>query len=668
MSTITNQAQYNQAVRDISEASKAYYTSDTIMMDDATFDALMREVASAELAHPEWVTTDTTTAVAAGALDAGDVVHSSKMLSLDNAMDEHELEAWHVRLSKLLAATRVDLVVEPKLDGLAISAKYVDGKLVQVATRGDGSSGEDVTARAATAIGLPVRISPPVSFEIRGEILMTEADFEESNKVRIQLGKPPFVNARNGAAGALRKAVGEADYRLSFAAYGAYGHPAVEDDYVDAMNFVRRLGVTTARQLAGLPEQTFDNLADVKNEIAGFARNRESLGFGIDGAVVKVNTKANRELAGEASRAPRWAIAYKYPAQERLATLVNVNWQVGRTGVITPRAEITPTEVGGVTVTFATMHNVDHISRNGWRIGDLVGIRRAGDVVPELLAPIVENRADATTYEITLPTSCPRCGADIDKSQARWRCSRGRACGAAEALAYAVSRDALDVEGMGSKLIAQLVESGRVNDVADLFTLTVGELAKFDRMGETSAQNIVAQIERAKTQPFARFVTALGLQGTGRSLSRRIAKEFSTFADLLGATAEQLQYVDKIGIEKSRLIVAELCDVREAIEKLMVLGLPQVVTESSDATAPSAQPLVGMSVVVTGSMSGALEDKSRNEMNELIEAAGGKASSSVSKNTSLLVAGDAAGSKLAKAFELGVKVISPTEFAGLLGL
>jgi DNA ligase (NAD+) len=666
---ITTKAKYDEIAALLLDASRAYYQSDSLLMDDATYDTLLRTVANAEAAHPEWANAGLSTEVAAGALDGGDVVHTSAMLSLDNAMDDDELEAWYKRLSKLLAASRFDLVVEPKLDGLAIAATYVDGKLVRVATRGDGKSGEDVTARAATAKGLPTRIAPPVDIEIRGEILMTEADFRASNKARVQLGKSPFVNARNGAAGALRKQVGDADYRLTFACYGAYGHPAVEGDYVDAMNFVRRLGITTARELADLPEQTFDNLADVKNEIGGFLSNRDSLGFGIDGAVVKVNTAANRSLAGEGSKAPRWAIAYKYPAQERLATLVNVNWQVGRTGVITPRAEIIPTEVGGVTVKFATMHNVDHIERNGWMLGDTVGIRRAGDVVPELLAPVVAMRP-ATATPVELPTACPRCGADIDKSQARWRCSRGRVCGAVEAISYAVSRDALDIEGMGSKLVTQLVESGRVADVADLFTLTAGELAKLDRMGMTSADNIIAQIGTAKAQPLARFITALGIQGTGRSLSRRIAVTFASLTSLLNASADQLQQVDGIGSEKSLLIVSELNDLAEAIEKLVGLGFDHggqresVVSSTPDVTTA----LAGMTVVVTGSMSGVLADKSRNEMNELIESAGGKASSSVSKNTSLVVAGEAAGSKLAKANELGVKVLSPAEFAELLGL
>ncbi len=665
--TITTKDTYLDAVVLLREASRAYYEGEAIVMDDATYDTLMRAVAAVEEEPPEWASEGVSTSVAAGALEGGDVSHSSAMLSLDNAMDDDELETWYNRLSKLLAATRFDMVVEPKLDGLAISAKYVDGRLVQVATRGDGKSGEDVTLRAGVAKGLPANLPNPISIEVRGEIVMTDADFESANALRATLGKSPFVNKRNGAAGALRGQSEEAAYPLTFACYGAYGHPSVEDDHVDAMNFVRSIGVTTAREMMGLREGTVDRFIDALEVINSFKNVRDDLDFDIDGAVIKANTKANRDLAGNSSKAPRWAIAFKYPAKERLSTLLEVNWQVGRTGVITPRARITPTEVGGVTVEFATMHNVDHIGRNGWMIGDVVGIRRAGDVVPELLPPVVGQRP-STAVAIELPTVCPRCGADIDKSQARWRCSRGRQCGAVEAISYAVSRDALDIEGMGSKLVTQLVESGRVVDVADLFTLTADELSSFDRMGETSAMNIVAQIERAKSQPLARFVTALGIQGTGRSLSRRIAATFTSLTDLLNASADQLQYVDKIGIEKSRLIVSELEDLSEAIEKLSALGLPATATIAPESGASTAQALAGMSVVVTGSMTGALADKSRNEMNELIESAGGKASSSVSKNTSLVVAGEAAGSKLTKANELGVKVIAPDEFAAMLGI
>jgi DNA ligase (NAD+) len=654
-------------VSDIAKASKAYYTSDTITMDDASYDALLREIAAIEAIHPEWVTTNTTTAVAAGALDQGDVTHSSAMLSLDNAMNADELEAWFNRLSDTLGTTKTEFVVEPKLDGLALSVTYVDGVLVRAATRGDGRSGDDVTARAKTVKGLPTKLSKSITIELRGEVLMTNDDYAEAQSHRAEYGKPEFTNQRSAAAGGLRNANLSEIVPLTFSCYGAYGVPEVEGDHSDTMDFVKALGVVIARDRVSLDGGIAVGLDQILDAIAYFAHHRDGLDFEIDGAVIKANRRSDRETAGNSSKAPRWAIAFKYPAQERLATLINVNWQVGRTGVITPRAEITPTEVGGVTVTFATMHNVDHIARNGWRIGDVVGIRRAGDVVPELLAPIVENRADATTYDIELPDVCPRCGADIDKSQARWRCSRGRYCGAVEAISYAVSRDALDIEGMGPRLVTQLVESGRVTDVADLFTLTASELAKFDRMGETSAANIVIQIETAKTQPLARFITALGIQGTGRSLSRRIATAFPSLAELLDIGMGALEQVDGIGAEKSQLIINELVDLTEVIEKLVKLGLPAT-ADAPTAQAIGGKPLAGKTIVVTGSMTGVLVEKSRNEMNELIEAAGGKSSSSVSKNTSLVIAGESAGSKLDKANELGVTVLSPDQFVELLGL
>ena len=671
--TITSEASYKDVVSRLEAASRAYYQSETITMDDATYDTLMREVAEAEATHPEW-SKGLSTKVAAGALTPGEVTHTSAMLSLDNAMNDVELEAWFNRLTDYLGTSKTPFVVEPKLDGLALSATYVDGVLVRAATRGDGKSGDDVTARAKTVKGLPNQLRERISIELRGEVLMTNDDYTEAQSHRASYGKPEFTNRRSAAAGGLRNSNLSEIVPLTFSCYGAYGHPFVEGDYVDAMNFVRSLDVVTARQRIGLSEETVTGLTAIRDTIAHYATVRSSLNFEIDGAVIKANRKADRDKAGEASKAPRWAIAFKYPAQERLTTLVNVNWQVGRTGVITPRAEITPTQVGGVIVTFATMHNVDHIERNGWRIGDVVGIRRAGDVVPELLAPIVENRADTTTYEIELPTACPRCGSEIDKSEARWRCSRGRLCGAVEAISYAVSRDALDIEGMGSKLVEQLVKSGRVLEVADLFTLTSLELSKFERMGKTSADNIVTQIDVARSQPLARFITALGIRGTGRSLSRRIATALGSLTALRNASVAQLQDIDGIGTEKAALIVSELGDLRDGIDKLIDLGFDLGGTPSVETPIVGAPKvanegiLIGKTVVVTGSMTGPLADHSRNEMNELIESFGGKSSSSVSKNTSLVVAGEAAGSKLTKAQELGVTVITPDEFAKMLGV
>lgn len=672
--TITTKKSYDEAVSKVQAAAMAYYETDSLEIDDPTYDALLREIADTEIAHPEW-SVGASTSVAAGALSGGDITHSSKMLSLDNAMDSDELATWFKKITSVIGAT-APFVVEPKLDGLAISATYIGGVLHRAATRGDGASGDDVTERAKTIAGLPVFLAQPLDIELRGEVLMTNDDYTEAQSHRAEYGKPEFTNRRSAAAGGLRNSNLEEVVPLTFSCYGAYGVPEVEGDHSDAMDFVRSLGVTIARGRLSLDGGIAVGLDAILDTIAYFEDARNGLAFEIDGAVIKANRQSDRTKAGEGSKAPKWAIAFKYPAEERLTTLINVNWQVGRTGVITPRAEITPTEVGGVIVTFATMHNVDHISRNGWRIGDTVGIRRAGDVVPELLAPLLEQRADTTTYEIELPTVCPQCGADIDKSQARWRCSRGRACGAVEAISYAVSRDALDIEGMGSKLVEQLVKSGRVLDVADLFTLTVADLTKLDRMGETSAQNVIAQIEVAKGQPLARFITALGIRGTGRSLSRRLSTYCGRLKHLLDISATQLTNVDGIGTEKAALIVDEIDDIRLTIEKLISLGFDfggeskkVVLTESKAPNGPDVEGIFdGKTIVVTGSMTGALAELSRNEMNELIESCGAKSSSSVSKNTSFVVAGDGAGSKLSKANELGIKVYTPDEFAKMVGL
>jgi DNA ligase (NAD+) len=662
-----SEARYIELCDLVIAASRAYYESDNLLLDDATYDDAMRDIALAEQSTSGWANRNVAQSVAADALSGGDVTHTSAMLSLDNAMDMDELSAWFNRFTKAIGDEKPLVVVEPKLDGLAISARYENGQLVQAATRGDGRSGQDVTARARNAKGLPQTLSKPIDIELRGEVFMSNADFESANSIRIANGKAAFVNQCAGAGGAIRSQSATYDLPLTFACYGASGNPAV-DGYLHttAMDFVRQLGVQTARSLAGLDEVVHCGIDGVRAEVESFATRRTTLGFPIDGAVIKANAQSARDKAGSGSKSPRWAIAFKYPAEERLSTLLEVIWQIGRTGVITPRARIEPVEVRKATVTYATMHNPQFVIDMGWKIGDVVGVRRAGDVVPQLLAPLVARRS-GSEIAIEMPSVCPRCHGPIDKSNLRWRCEAGRGCGSSESIEYAVGRDALDIEGMGGKVVGQLVELGRVSDVADLFTLTERDLSTLDRMGEQSAKNILAQIEKAKSQPFARFVIALGIRGTGRSLSRRLVASFPTFASLRNATVNDLASVEGIGIEKSALIREELDELDDVMAKLEALGLGVGATVST-SSAPTSAALTGKSVVVTGSMTGPLAELSRNEMNELIEAHGGKVSSSVSAKTSLVVAGDAAGSKLDKATALGVTVLSPTEFAALLGL
>lgn len=662
--------QYLDAVTRAAEAARAYYEGDgTITMDDATYDQLVRDIVATEQTHPQWRVDNQLTAVAAGT-GGGDVPHSIPMLSLDNVFSGAELDEWATSLAKRLGRPADGFTIEPKMDGLAISARYVDGRLTQLVTRGDGTSGEDVTYAARTIVGLPSTLPRPLTFEARGEVLLTDAQFAAANELRIAHGDKAFVNPRNGAAGTLRGAKDrQYDIALTFFGYGVVDldgtvFPADERHSV-SMSKLADLGIsTTGTSSAGMGQVA--DIGQAHAWIDDLIERRPTLGFAIDGAVIKADSPADRDKAGFSSRAPRWGIARKFPADTAISKLIAVHWQLGRTGLITPRAEIEPVMVGGTTVTFATLHSPGDILKKGFLLGDAVTVLRAGEVIPRLEAPLVNLRTGAETV-IEPPTSCPRCGADIDKSQERWRCSRGRACGLGESIKYAVSRDCLDLEGMGEKVVSQLVETGLVADVADLFTLTKAQLLSLDRMGSLSADKLLAEIEKAKGAPFARVLTALGIRGTGRSMSRRLAKHFGSMDALRAATANELEAVDGIGPEKSPSIVAELAELGPVIDRLAALGVTMG-EEPTTAGAPaagetSAAPLAGMAVVVTGAMTGPLAALSRNEMNELIERAGGRASGSVSAKTSLLVAGDKAGSKRDKALSLGVPVNTPEEFA-----
>lgn len=655
--SISTLKDFESAKSELRAASEAYYLGTTLLMDDAGYDALLRDIEAAEALHPEWAGDDSVVAVAGGADVGGDIVHSHQLLSLDNARGDDELRTWFTRA---FTDGAFEVAIEPKLDGLAIVALYEKGALVQVVTRGDGLSGEDVTLRGSTASGLPTKLTKPVTVELRGEIYMSNADFEAANVQRDAAGKEALANPRNGAAGALRNQSDAVAAPLSFACYDAYG---LDGTHVEVMNEAKALGVTLARDVAGLTTTTSDAEQAIA-VIADLSTRRSALGFPIDGAVVKANDPAVRERLGNSSKAPRWAIAYKYPPEERFTKLLEVIAQVGKTGVITPRARVAPVEVGGVTVEFASMHNWVLAAERGWMIGDTVSIRRAGDVVPELVAPIVGLR-DGTETPVVAPVVCPQCGSAIDKSEKRWRCSTGRVCGLKEAISYAASRDALDIEGFGDVLVAQVVDTGLVGDLADVFGLTQGQLEGLERMGAQSAANVIAQIDLARSASRARLFTALGIRSTGRSLCRRLARHFDSLEALRSATLDQLQEVDGIGTEKALIIQGELKEISPLIDRLIALGITG--TEAT-AAVTGELPLADMSVVVTGSMTGALGGLSRNEVNELIEANGGRASSSVSKSTSMLVVGEKAGSKADKAAQLGVRTVSEAEFAQLLGL
>ncbi|GAA2709399.1 NAD-dependent DNA ligase LigA [Actinoplanes palleronii] len=671
---------YHAAIEQIRAAASAYYQGTDLAMDDATYDALLARLTATESAQPSWVAADSPTeVVAAGGGVVGDVEHSTPMLSLANVFDEEELRTWAARLDKVLGRPAAGYTVEPKIDGMAIAARYVDGELVQVATRGDGRAGEDVTAQARSVAGLPAALGRPVTVEVRGEVFMTDEDFARANELRTGHGGAPFANPRNAAAGTLRAQDRAYVAPLSFLAYAVHDLPDGEGlTHSAAMAAIAELGVsTTGGSAAGMASCT--TVDELVAAITGLGTLRDKLGFDIDGVVIKADSPADRDAAGSSSRAPRWAIAYKFPADTRTSKLLGIDVQVGRTGVITPVAVIQAVQVGGVTVTSATLHNFDDLVRRDVRVGDTVFVRRAGEVIPEITGAKLDERAeDSVPFEA--PSHCPRCGGEIDRSQKRWRCVQGRACGATESLAYFAARDSMDIEGLGDKVIRALVTAGMVTDPADLYSLDLEAVTQLDRMGATSATKLLANIEGSKTQALSRVLTGLGVRMTGRSMSRRLARHFASMEALCTATVEQLQEVEAVGPERAATIAAELADLAPVIAKLTERGInmlePGVVpyAERMAAAADAAAVAIGellplqkpdgapMTVVVTGSVPGL----TRNEGNEAVEKLGGKSSGSVSKRTDLVVVGDGAGSKAAKAEELGLRIMPSDRFAALL--
>ncbi|MFF2599627.1 NAD-dependent DNA ligase LigA [Streptomyces californicus] len=685
---LADAAAYAAAVEEASRAAAAYYATGESALDDEAYDRLARGIAAYEADHPDEVLADSPTGKVAGGAAVGDVPHTVPMLSLDNVFSAEQFGTWTASLERRIGRPVTAWSVEPKLDGLAVAARYRDGRFERLITRGDGQAGEDVSHAAAAVVGLPQRLSAPVTLEVRGEILMTNEQFEQGNAIRTEHGGAPFANPRNGAAGTLRAKDRAYRVETTFFAYGALPLPdsgalaetLAELPHSEVLSYVAGLGVHTAAGTDVAPVLA-TTVEEVQARVDGIASLRAALPFGIDGIVIKADLAADQREAGSGTRAPRWAIAYKLPAVEKITRLLAVEWNVGRTGIIAPRAVLEPVEIDGSTVGYATLHNPADITRRDLRLGDQVMVYKAGDIIPRIEAPVVHLRTGEET-PIAFPESCPQCGSDIDASEQRWRCVRGRSCRLVASVSYAAGRDQLDIEGLGTTRVVQLVEGGLVADFADLFTLERAQLLALDRMGETSTDNLLAAIGTARTRPLSRVFCALGVRGTGRSMSRRIARYFATMDRIVAADAETLQRVDGIGKEKAAAVVAELAELAPLIDKLVAAGVnmtepgatppPEPGTENEagaadDGANGAALPLTGMTVVVTGAMSGALEKLSRNQMNELIERAGGRASSSVSKRTSLLVAGEKAGSKRTKAEDLGVRVAEPEEFAELVG-
>jgi DNA ligase (NAD+) len=646
-----------------------YYVLDDPEVSDARYDALVRELRELEAAHPALVTADSPTQRVGGQPSSGfsTVRHSLPMLSLDNAFSEQDLLEFDRRVRERLGVDNVEYSAEPKIDGLAISVRYERGRLVQAATRGDGSSGEDVTANVRTIASLPLRLlgNPPGVFEARGEVFMTRQSFDRLNRRAEEAGEKTFANPRNAAAGSLRqldpRVTASRALDVFFYAIGAtegWTFPARQGEAREAL---RELGLRTCPE-AGTVTGAGGCLA-YYTRIAGL---RDTLGYDIDGVVYKVDRMDWQRELGFVARAPRWAIAHKFPAQEETTTVRGVDFQVGRTGALTPVARLEPVFVGGVTVSNVTLHNMDELERKDVRIGDTVVVRRAGDVIPEVVRVVTESRP-AGARRVRLPERCPVCGSHVTRAEgeAVARCSGGLVCRAQrrEALLHFASRRAMDIEGLGEKLVEQLVDSGRVETPADLYTLRPDELAALERMGEKSAARLIEALARSRTTTLPRFLYALGIRDVGEATALAIARHFGNLEAIENASTDEIQQVPDVG----PVVALHLKDFfaephnRGVIRQLVDAGVnwpaTQPVVRSEDG------PLAGEVIVITGT----LGSMSRDQARAAARAAGATVTDSVSRKTTLLVAGADPGSKLRKASELGIRITDEAGFLAVVG-
>lgn len=650
-----------------------YHVLDNPEIPDAEYDRLMGELRALEEAHPDLITPDSPTqrVGAAPLSEFTQIRHEVPMLSLDNVFDEASYLAFNKRIQDRLKSTEaVTFCCELKLDGLAVSLLYEDGVLISAATRGDGTTGENITANVRTIRAIPLKLrgeNIPRRLEVRGEVFLPQAGFEKINEEARRTGGKIFANPRNAAAGSLR----QLDPRITAKrplTFFCYGVGVLEGGELPASHH----GRLQQFKEWGLPVSDRIRLCNTAEEVLTFYHQveaeRPTLGFDIDGVVIKVDSLALQETLGFVARAPRWAVAFKFPAQEQMTFVRDVEFQVGRTGAITPVARLEPVQVAGVLVSNATLHNADEIERLGLRIGDRVVIRRAGDVIPQVVG-VVESERPENTTEIVFPAHCPVCGSDVERveGEAVARCTGGLICGAQrkEALKHFVSRRALDVDGMGDKIIDQLVEKEYVHTAADLFKLTAGKLTGLDRMGPKSAQNVVDALAKSKETTFARFLYALGIREVGEATAAGLATYFGTLDALTAASIEELQKVPDVGIVVATHVFNFFAEesnrevIRQLTEEAGVHWPAPVVINAKEIDSPFA----GKTVVLTGSLSIMSRDDAKARLIEL----GAKVAGSVSKKTDLVIAGEAAGSKLVKAQELGIEVIDEAEMIRLLG-
>ena len=658
-----------------------YYVLDEPSIPDAEYDRLFKELQALEAKHPELITPDSPTQrVGGGILDQfASVRHAVPMLSIRTETDTEASGAhnFDARVRRELglddSAPPVEYVAEPKFDGLAMSLRYERGLLVQAATRGDGEMGEDVTQNIRTIGQIPLRLPPdvPPVLEVRGEVYMRRADFEALNEKQRAKGLKTFVNTRNAAAGAVRQLDSSmaAQRPLSFFAYGL---GEVTPAQAGGPSFATHHEMLQTLKIWGFPVSAVVSIAYGASDLVAYYQTigaqRDALPYDIDGVVYKVNSLALQRRMGFVTREPRWAVAHKFPAQEQLTVVLGIDVQVGRTGKLTPVAKLAPVFVGGVTVTNATLHNEDEARRKDVRVGDTVIVRRAGDVIPEVVGVVLPTTEAAVAQRgeaFTMPRVCPVCGSAAvrEEGEADYRCTGGLFCSAQrkQAILHFAQRRAVEVEGLGEKLVDQLVDANVIRTLPDLYRLGLSALAALDRMADKSAQNIIEALERSKQTTLPRFLFGLGIRHVGEATAKELVRHFGKLDAIMDATEEQLLQVNDVGpiVAKSLRLFFDQPHNREVVEQLRACG----VTWPEGPPAPvTPQPLSGKTFVITGT----LPTLSRDEAKALIEAAGGKVAGSVSKKTSYVVAGTEAGSKLTKAQELGVAVLDEAGLQELL--
>ena len=650
--------------------SYEYHVLDAPSVDDAEYDRLLRELQQLEERHPELKTPDSPTTRVGSAPSAAFTPyrHSVPMLSLGNAFGADELRAWHQRVRRLLGDEPVAYVAELKIDGLAISLRYEDGMFVSGGTRGDGSVGEQVTGNLRTIRSIPLKLAakkPQRVLEARGEVYMRRSDFDAMNEKRAREGAPPFVNPRNAAAGAVRQLDPRitATRPLRFFAYavGACEPPLKAATQFELLEALHGLGLPVNEH-----RRRFDDIDALVAYCEAWEAKRATLDFGIDGIVVKVDSLAQQRELGFVGKDPRWAIAFKYPPEEARTMLKSIEVNVGRTGSINPYAVLEPVRVGGVTVSTATLHNEDFIREKDVRPGDVVIVRRAGEVIPEIVGPVVAERAGKRLREWVMPEKCPVCNSPIHRAEgeAMAYCTN-TSCPAQikEGLRHYASRGAMDIEGLGDKMSEALVDAGLVHDVADLYGLDAKALQTLPRSGEKLASNLLQNIADSKKRPFWRLLYAIGIRFVGAQTAQLLAAEFGDIDKLAGASADELQAVEQIGpvLADSIATYFQQRQNMKVVEKLRTAGVNM--RGEPRASAKAGGKLAGKTFVLTGT----LPNLTREEASEMIAAAGGKVSGSVSKKTDYVVAGDAAGSKLSKAEQLGVKILDEDQLRKLIG-